>query len=278
MRIAVTGARGMIGTATVNYCREQGADVMGADTVGRPLAGEFTRFLNADLTDLGQVYDVLHGADAVIHLAAIAAQRIFPSAQTFFTNVGMTWNVLEAAARLGIPRVVLASSIQVNYTITPRTPLRFQYLPLDEEHPVVPQEDYGLSKLVGEVCANTFAEHWGLSVISLRLPMVASPEAFETLPYADPEPMHVALGAYLHLHDAAKACYQAATADLPPNSHHVLLLAAPDSCVQLPSAEWARKYFPEAVLRPGLQGHASLVSSARAEKLIGFKPEILIQR
>jgi nucleoside-diphosphate-sugar epimerase len=278
MRIAVTGARGMIGTATVNYCREQGVDVMGADNVGRPGPGEFTRFLNADLTDLGQVYDVLDGADAVIHLAAIAAQRVFPSAHTFFTNVGMTWNVLEAAARLKIKRVVLASSVQVNNTITPRQPLRFQYLPLDEDHPVVPHEDYGLSKLVGEVCANSFAEHWGLSLISFRFPFVANPDWFEKLPFADPEPMHVAVGAYLHLQDAARACYLAATADLPPNSHNVLFLSARESCLQLPSAEWARKYHPEAELRPGVEGHSSLLSAARAEKLIGFVPEYSIKR
>ena len=278
MRIAVTGARGNIGTATVNYCRAQGADVMAADSVGRAQAGEFGRFLNADLTDLGQVYDVLDGADAVIHLAAISSQRVFPSAKTFFANVGMTWNVLEAAARLGIKRVVLASSIQVNFTIAPRSPLRFQYLPLDEDHPVVPHEDYGLSKLVGEVCANTFAEHWGLSVVSFRFPFVAAPEYFAQLPYADPEPMHVALAAYLHLQDAAKACYLAATADLAPNSHHVLFVTARESCVALPSQEWARKYHPEAELRGTLEGHQSLVSSARAEKLIGFTPDYAIAR
>jgi nucleoside-diphosphate-sugar epimerase len=278
MRIAITGARGMIGSATASYCRERGVDVMAADSMGRPGAGEFTRFLNADLTDLGQVYDVLDGADAVIHLAAMASQRVWPSAKTFLTNVGMTWNVLEAAARLGIRRVVLASSVQVNYSIAPRNPLRFQYLPLDEDHPVVPHEDYGLSKLVGEVCANTFAEHWGQSIISFRFPFVANAENFARLPYPDPEPMHVALGAYLRLEDAAKACYQAATADLPPNSHHVLFVAARESCVELPSREWAQKYHPEAALHPSVQGHQSLLSSARAERLIGFAPEGALQR
>jgi nucleoside-diphosphate-sugar epimerase len=244
--------------------------------VGRPGEGEFTRFLNADLTDLGQMYDVLDGADAVIHLAAIAAQRVFPSAKTFFTNVGMTWNVLEAAARLKIKRVVMASSIQVNYTITPRNPLRFQYLPLDEDHPAVPHEDYGMSKLVGEVLADSFSTHWGLSTISFRFPFVSNPDWFAKLPFPDPEPQHVALGAYLHLEDAARACYLAATADLPPNSHHVLFVTARESCLQMPSAEWARKYHPESELR-GVEGHQSLVSSARAEKLIGFAPRYSIQ-
>ena len=90
--------------------------------------------------------------------------------------------------------------------------------------------------------------------------------------------MHVAVGAYLHLEDAARACYLAATADLPPNSHHVLFVSARKSCVALPSAEWARKYHPEAELRPGVNGHGSLVSGTLAEKLIGFEPQFAIQR
>src|SRR5436190_2851329 len=112
MRIVVTGARGLLGTPTAEYCQKMGADVLAVDVVGRGGPNQTTSFLNADLTDLGQTYDVLHGADAVIHLAAIASQRVFPAAHTFMTNVGMDWNVLEAAARLGIPRVVIASSVQ----------------------------------------------------------------------------------------------------------------------------------------------------------------------
>lgn len=278
MRIVVTGSRGLLGTPTVDYCRQMGAEVISVDVNGRPGPNEYTRFLNADLTDLGQVYDVLDGADAVIHLAAIAAQRLYPSAKTFFTNVGMTWNVLEASARLGINRVVLASSIQVNHTITPRTPIRYQYLPIDEDHPVSPQEDYGLSKLVGEKCADTFASHWGLTVISFRFPFIASPPAFAGLPVSDPQPSHIALFAYIHILDAARACYLAATADLPPNSHHVLFAAARDSGLDMSSADYARQFFPEAEIRPGLAQYGSLMNSARAEKLIGFVPQYSLKR
>lgn len=278
MRIVVTGARGALGTPTAKYCRSMGAQVVGADVVGQPGAGEYTQFLIADLTDLGQVYDVLDGADAVIHLAAIASQRVYPSRKTFFTNVGMSWNILEACARLGIKRVVLASSLQVNHTITPRTPIRYQYLPVDEEHPVSPQDDYGLSKLVGEMCANTFARHWGLSVISFRFPFIAQPKVFEDLPFKDPNMAHAALFAYIHVLDAARACYLAATADLPANSHSVLFAAARDSSLDMSSASYARQFFPEAEIRPGLAEYGSLLNCARAEKLIGFVPEYSLQR
>ena len=279
MRIVVTGARGALGRPTAEYCRRMGAEVVGADVVGGPDAGETTQFLKADLTDLGQVYDVLDGADAVIHLAAIAAQRVYPSAKTFFTNVGMSWNVMEASARLGIKRVVLASSLQVNHTITPRTPIRYEYFPVDEDHPVSPQDDYGLSKLVGETCANTFSRHWGLSIISFRFPFIAQEKVFEEqLPFTDPHMAHAALFTYIHVFDAARACYLAATADLPPNSHTVLFAAARDSALDMSSAAYARQFFPEAEIRPGLKEYGSLLNSSRAEKLIGFVPEYSLHR
>jgi len=278
MRVVVTGSRGLLGGPTANYCREMGADVLGADVSGRPGPNEPARFLNADLTDLGQVYDVLDGSDAVIHLAAIAAQRVYPSARTFFTNVGMTWNVLEASARLGVKRVVLASSVQVNHTVTPRTPIRYQYLPMDEEHPVSPQEDYSLSKYVGETCADAFARHWGLTIVSFRFPTIFHQQAFETLPFKDKNITFTALFTYIHVLDAARACYAAATADLPPSSHTVLFVAARDSCLDMPSADYARQFFPEAVIRPGLAKYGSLINSSKAEKLLGFVPEYSLKR
>lgn len=221
---------------------------------------------------------MLEGAQAVIHLAAIPAQRVFPSARTFFTNVSMTWNVLEASARLGIKRVVLASSMQVNHTITPRTPIRYQYLPMDEGHPVSPQDDYSLSKYVGETCADAFARHWGLTIASFRFPTIFHQQAFEGLPFTDKSITFTALFTYIHVLDAARACYLAATADLPPNSHTVLFAAARDSCLDMPSAEYARQFFPEAEIRPGLAEYGSLIDSSKAEKLIGFVPEYSLKR
>ena len=278
MRIVVTGARGLLGAPTAQYCQKMGADVLATDVAGRPGQGDTTRFISADLTDLGQVYDVIHEADAVIHLAAIAAQRVFPSAHTYFNNVGMTWNVLEAAARLGIKRVVLASSVQVNHTITPRTPIKYKYFPVDEDHPVSPQEDYSLSKRTGELLADSFAAHWGLTVVSFRFPMIARPEVFAKFPYQDKEAPNAALYTYVHVQDAARVCYLAATAELPPNSHTILFAAAKDSCVDMPTREYARLYYPEAELRPGLRGYDSLLSSKRAEQVLGFVPEYSLNR
>jgi nucleoside-diphosphate-sugar epimerase len=209
MKIVVTGATGRLGRPTAAYCQRMGADVLAVDALAGAGAGEYTRFLRADLTQPDEVYDVLTGADTVIHLAAIAAQRVYPSRHTFFTNVGMTWNILEAAARLGVKRVVITSSLQVNHTVTPRTPIKYEYLPIDEAHPVSPQDDYGLSKVVGEMCARTFAEHWGLTALSLRFPFIADEAAFATLPFKRIDQPWVALFAWIHAQDAARACWPA---------------------------------------------------------------------
>ena len=108
MKIVVTGAKGRIGSYTADYARKQGQDVLGVDHVG---LGDISTYLSADLTDLGQVYDALYGADAVINLAAFPTQRNVPSAKLFTTNTAITWNVFEAASKLGIKRVVFASTI-----------------------------------------------------------------------------------------------------------------------------------------------------------------------
>jgi UDP-glucose 4-epimerase len=276
MRIVVTGAQGRLGRPTVAYCHAQGAEVLAVDALAG--TGGYGQTLRADLTQPDEVYDVLTGADAVIHLAAIAAQRVHPSRHTFFTNVGMTWNILEAAARLGVKRVVIASSLQVNHTVTPRTPIKYQYLPVDEAHPVSPQDDYGLSKLVGEMCARTFAEHWGLTAVSLRLPFIADEAVAATLPFQRVDQPWVALFAWIHVQDAARACWLAATAALPPNTHHSLLLSAPDTTAPIPSRDYIRQFFPEAEIRPGLAEYGSLLDGALAKRLIGFEPEHSLKR
>lgn len=269
-RIVITGSKGLVGRHAVDYASAQGADVLGVDIVGR---GNYTDYISADLTDLGQVFDVLHGADAVIHLAAINAQRVFPAAHTYMTNLSSTFNVFQACYQLGIKRVVAASSIQVNHTVTPRTPIRYRYLPFDEAHPVDPQDEYSLSKYSGELAADMFAHHYGLTIVSLRFAGVFMPEALFTLAPGEQPDARSVLYSYLDPRDAGRACYLAATAPLPDRSHTVALIAARDQALDMPSLEFAQRYYPDAEIRPGFGGYQSFVDTTRAEKLLGFVAE-----
>lgn len=271
MKIVITGCKGRIGGTVLDYARSQGAEVLGVDTVG---IGNFVDYIHADMNDLAQVYDVLHGADAVVHLAAIRDPRLFTAQRTFMTNVGSTYNVLLAATHLKIQRVVLASSVQVAHVVRPRTPLDFKYFPLDEAHPLSPHDEYTQSKQVGEVLADSFAAHYGLSIVSLRYTGVTLPDAWATLPRKSPPPAaRATYPHYVHVDDAARCTYLAAVADLPPSSHTCAFVTAQDTAIDIPSEEWIARYFPDAERREKFEGCEALVSGRAAREKLGFVAE-----
>ena len=270
MKLVVTGSKGNVGRYVVDYAESQGADVRAVDQVGRGTADG--KYLNADLTDFGAVVDALHGADAVIHLAAIPDSRLYSTSKTFGSNMTSVWNVFEAARVLKIPRVVFASTIQVNRTAHIEVDTRYHYLPIDEDHPTDPKSDYALSKVLGEQVAAMFSKRDGLTTVCLRFMWVTLPENHEPLPEDQLRPGHLAIYAYCDARDTARACYLAATKDLAAGSHNVLFVTAKDTWVNVPSAQIAREQFPEAEDR-GLQGYDALVSGKRAEQVLGFVPE-----
>lgn len=272
MKLVVTGSKGLIGRHTVEYAQTQaGVEVFGVDHIG--VGSGPNRYRLADLTDLGQTYSALAGADAVVHLAAIPDHDLFEEPKLFMSNIASTYNVFEVARNLGIKRVVWASSIQVNRTVVMQHETRYHYLPIDEAHPVDPQNDYALSKHVGEVMAETYAKTYGLSVISLRFTAITHPDNMKDWPWPQAKAPHWAMYAYADVRDAARACFLAATAELPPGSHHVAFVVAKDTLVDTPSAEIASQFFPEAKVRGALAGNASLVSNATAKRLFGFEAQ-----
>lgn len=270
MKLVVTGARGTIGRAVVAYARAQGARVLAVDREGRG-DGEGNT-LAADLTDLGQCCEVLNGADAVIHLAAISAALFFTGARTLVENVAMTHNVFAAAALVGVPRVVWSSSVQVFHSYPTVRHACYRYFPVDEAHPLDPQNEYALSKQLGEATAGYFARNHGLTILSLRLPEVVTPEVAVELPRPILPEEHSPLPHYVHLDDCARACYLAATAAVPTGTHTILNITAEDTSADLPTRLLIQRYYPDAELRAELPGYAALMSGERAETLIGFRP------
>ncbi len=277
MKLVITGSKGIIGRHTVDYARTQpGIDVYGVDQVG---VGDWrSNYSMADMTDAAQVYSALAGADAVIHLAAIRDHGYVEEPRLFMSNVASAYYVLEAARNMGIKRVVLASSVQVSRTVLMQHDTRYQYLPLDEAHPVDPQNDYALSKQVGEVMGEMYAKTYGVSVVNLRFSAVTPPEEMKGWPLPNATPPHWAMYAYVDVRDAARCAFLAAVAELPPETHHVAFVVARDSLVQTPSAEIAREYFPEAEIRSPLEGNASLITGATARRLFGFEAEYSCRR
>ena len=157
-KIVVTGGSGKAGRACIKDLLASGYEVFNIDTA---IPGEHAcPSIQADLTDFGQTLDALstvdsgpHGVTGIVHLAAIPAPRIFTNAVTFENNIMSTYNVFEAAKRLGIKNIVWASSETVLGLPFDTPP---PYVPVDEEYPGRPESAYSLSKLLGEEMAKQF--------------------------------------------------------------------------------------------------------------------------
>src|SRR5204862_2876504 len=136
--------------AVVAHLVEHGVAVTNIDVVPVEEPAPFRR---ADLVDLGQAYGGLWGAEAIVHVAAIPRPTFDVPEVVFRTNVMSAFNVLEAAHALGIRRVVIASSVSViGFPFYERS-FAPAYVPIDEAHPLLPQDAYALSKVVGEELA-----------------------------------------------------------------------------------------------------------------------------
>src|SRR3954451_8109130 len=150
MRVVVTGGSGRIGRWVVRELLSRGHEVTIFDKVPPTEQPSGVRYKLGECEDLGAVYDVLRGHDAVIHLAAIPSNQVHPYPTVFRTNTIATYHVGEAAGRLGLRKMVAASSINaIGITMAERQ-FNPQYLPIDEEHPRLPQDAYSLTKLLDE--------------------------------------------------------------------------------------------------------------------------------
>src|SRR5215212_6599009 len=269
MRVVVTGGSGLAGRAVVEDLIEHGFDVTNVDLV--PSEGP-APFLRADLVDLGQVYSCLRDAEAVVHFAAIPRPTLDVPEVVFRTNVMSAFNVLEAAIALGINRIVYASSVSVlgfPFFVQPLAP---EFVPIDEAHPLLPQDAYALSKRIGEELADGFARRGPLTVVSLRFPWIHTPRTFvEQLQplWRDPAAGASNLWSYIDTRDVAEAARLALTAEIA--EHTACFVAASDTFMPIPSRVLVANHYPTTVIHDELTDHASLLSSARAQALLGFR-------
>jgi len=271
MRVAVTGASGGLGRYVVADVLAAGHEVRAID---RALPDEHRcPFIMADIRNLGQMCGALAGCDAIAHLAAIPSPGGHPPGELFSVNVLGAFNVLEAARLLDIRRVVTISSAAVlGHAFAERQPVPLHYFPIDEKHALVPEDVYGLSKLVGEEICRTFHRRTGGAAVSLRFPILwnshTQPDRLEKLAGEEQRGLFTLWG-YIEVEDAARACRLALEA--PHLGAEALYVAAPDTFSPVPSVTLVRRYFPAAFINNGdEQGHWSLLDCGRAERLIGF--------
>jgi nucleoside-diphosphate-sugar epimerase len=275
-RVLVTGGSGKLGRACVKDLLSHGYEVLNVDTV-LP-AAENCPFVQADLTDFGQAFEVLAGVDdrlggieALVHLAAIPAPGKQPNAVTFKVNTLSTYNVFEAARRLKIRNVVWASSETVLGLPFDTPP---PYAPVDEDYAGRPETAYSLSKLLGEEMAKQFCR-WDpeLKIIGLRFSNVMEPGDYVRFPSfdADASLRKWNLWAYIDARDASQAIRRALEA--PIRGTEIFVIANADTVMSRPNAELMAEVYPGVPLAQGASGNETLLSIEKARRLLGYQPQ-----
>ena len=270
--IVVTGAAGRLGRRVVQMMVDGGREVLATDQIA---ADDLpTEFVRCDLGDARAVDDLLSGAEAVVHMGAIPGPLRGEPRFIFENNVASTFNVMTSAAEQGLRRIVFSSSafgMGWAHEGDAFVPL---YLPLDEEHPMMPFEPYGLSKQVGEDIGRMIARNSDTTVVSLRFTNVALPEVQAEFPWPAPtpdSPLTLVMWAYADARDVAQAHVLALDADI--EEYEAFMLAQPTSRFEEPTIDLVRSNFGDRVeIREGLEGTASVISTDKAERLLGWRP------
>jgi len=278
VRVLVTGSRGKIGSRVVARLAADGHRVTGTDIVMPAYGPPFEPYLRADLTDYGQAIAVVLRVrpDVVVHTAGIPEPSHDPAHVVFATNTQSTFNVAEAVARTRVRRLVYVSSETAPGFVTAERRFLPDYLPVDEDHPLRPQDAYGLSKALGETICDALVRRADATAVSVRPSLVLTPDSYRQLHdrvAADPRAGVFNQWSYVDVDDLAELIALAAVADTA--GHEVVYAAQPDNIAGRPLAELTDQVFgPDAPpLRALERPDAGGISIAKARALFGWKPE-----
>ncbi len=278
MKIVVTGAHGKVGRAATQALLDAGHDVLATD-LSRPgferkPAGS-ADYRMADLTDAGDAFAVIRGADVVVHTAAIPEPTGNTPHMVFQTNIMATFNVAEAAVRFGVKRIVNISSETVPGFFFPERPFLPSYAPVDEKHPAHPQDPYALTKLFGEQLMDAAVQRSDITAISLRPSWVQYEGNYEQNlgpQIRDASVLSPNLWSYIDAYDLADAIVLAAESDLP--GHEVFYIASPDNVGGHDFAAVLKEHYGDQIeLRPLERVDSSGITSRKAMDVLGWSPK-----
>ena len=166
-KVLVTGGSGTIGGYVLRELLQAGHSATSFSRSAPRVEG--AGFFQGDIMQPDQLAEACRDHDAVIHLAAIPGPGRATPAQLLNVNVIGTVNVLDAAVHAGIGKVVFASSGAATGFSFQKRDIVPRYLPIDEDHPCEPQDEYGLSKLLGELTCKRYTDAFGIRTICLRI-------------------------------------------------------------------------------------------------------------
>ncbi len=280
MRVIVTGGSGKLGRACVADLLNHGHEVINIDAVAP--RERLCPFVAADLADFGQAFEAIAGVDdrpglagvadaAIVHLAAIPAPGLQPNAVIFKTNSAISYNVFEAARRLGIRNIVWASSETVLGLPFDQPPAS---VPVDENCEPRPNTAYSLGKYLDEQMAGQFCR-WDpqLKMVGLRFSNVMEPQDYARFAgfQADAALRKWNLWGYIDARDGAQAVRKAL--DYQGKGVEIFIIANADTVMERPIAALMAEIFPTVPIKPGTGPHDTLLSIDKARRLLGFAPE-----
>ncbi len=286
MRILFTGGSGKAGKYVVAYLVAQGHRVLNLDRV--PLNHPGVGDLIADITDSGQMFNAVQsyagfdemeqgtGAqtfDAVVHFAAVPRILIAPDNETYRVNVMGTYNVIEAAVKMGIRKVIVASS-ETTYGVCFSDGVTDpKVLPLDEDYAIDPMDSYGMSKRVNEVTAEGFQRRSGADIYALRIGNVIEPDEYVKFPgfFADPGSRRRIAFSYIDARDLGQIVDLCLKKD--GLGFQVFNACNDTNSVCQPNAELLARFFPNVPLSRPVEPFESLLSNRKAREVLGFKEQ-----
>ena len=268
------------------HLAERGHRVLNVDKVALGHPGVADRV--ADIADAGQMFDIMAGYagydelepgsgvptfDAVVHFAAVPRILVTSDNECYRVNTIGTYNVLDAAVKFGVRKIVFASS-ETTYGICfadgERKP---DYLPVDEDHPVVPEDSYAMSKVVNEVTARSFQQRSGIDIYGLRINNVIEPHEYERdFPgyLADPSVRRRNVFAYIDVRDLAQMVERCLSVD--GLGYQIFNVSNDDHSVDVASAALIDTYY-QGVPADGIEPRKTFYSNEKAKKMLGFQPE-----
>lgn len=275
MKVAVTGARGGVGRNTVPVLLERGYEVRAVNRT--PWADcPCEQLTGVDLMDFDAVMEAFRGCDRVVHIANIPGPREDDRPDTFVNNMTCNYNVLLAAGLLGIPRVVITGSVCVmGYTYSHHFPDP-PYLPLDEEVPPMPDDSYGISKLLTERLAERMVQRFPFMVVpNLRITAVYDPEKSYAqlkarLGKRDMGALNSNFGSYVDARDSARAFRMALTAPMQGAENFYIL--NPETASDVPTMDFVRERFPNVPIREPIPEFGALEKIEKAKRILGWEP------
>jgi nucleoside-diphosphate-sugar epimerase len=272
MQIAITGGSGRIGRAVIELALSHGHSVVSVDRAppAHSALQPGVTYIQAEIADYTAFEQALRGCDALVHLAAIPSPRGHSDYVVHNNNVTASYNALSAAAQLGIARVCQASSVNAIGAAFSRWP-RYDYFPIDEQHPTYNEDPYSLSKWICEQQGDSFTRRYeAITIASLRFHWVVSDRSAAAQRQDELGGLLAKqLWGYTRLDAAARACLLAITADF--TGHEVFYIVAPNTMVDVPSLELKQRFFPDVPVRGDLSGNRSFFNCQKAERVLGWQ-------